>query len=63
MAVKNIKRALRVVNGLVWLAAWYAVARWTGALGSWVGMAAESIIPIMLWGFMHLALRPDDPTG
>jgi len=52
---------LRFINVLFWLAVWAAIIYWTEVWGRWIVMALQGVVPIMLWGFIHIALR--DHTG
>ena len=56
-------RISRLINVLFWLGVWLAIVIWTEELGRWIPMAAEAILPIMLGGFIHIALRPGDHTA
>ena len=54
---------LRIVNAVFWIAVWITAVVWTGFLGNWFMMFLESIIPIMMWLFIHIALRPHPPEA
>jgi len=57
-----MRRAARIFNGLFWIGAWAATVWWTDAYGSGLAMAAQAVLPFMLWFFFHYALRPPE-TG
>jgi hypothetical protein len=61
-----LKKKLRIVNLLFWLAVWAVVIYVTGTYGEWMLMAFQSVIPIMFGMMIHIALRPtesaDSPT-
>jgi hypothetical protein len=59
---ERLRRASRVANALFWFGMWIAVVVWTGTFRHWIPMIAESFIPIMLWMFIHIALRPHGPN-
>jgi hypothetical protein len=52
---------LRILNAFFWLAVWIGAAVWTQALGDWFIMAFQAVIPIMMWLFIHIALRNPEP--
>jgi hypothetical protein len=56
-------RISRVINVLFWVGIWLGIVIWTEVWGRWIPMAAESILPIMLGGFIHIAFRPGDHTA
>ena len=58
-----MKFKLRIANAAFWIAVWLAAAYWTGVLGNWGAMALEGLIPLMLWMFIHIALRTEKPEA
>jgi hypothetical protein len=57
-----MRRNLRILNIVFWLALWTGVMVWTNVLGAWAAMLLEGVIPFMLGMFIHIALR-DNPES
>jgi hypothetical protein len=36
---------------------------WSGTYGRWVLMFIQAFVPVMLWGALHIALRPGGPEA
>jgi hypothetical protein len=49
-------RTLRTINILFWIAVYTAIVIWTETWGHWVPMIAQTFIPAMLGGYLHLVL-------
>ena len=58
-----MRRGARIFNAIFWFAAWVAVVMWTGTFRHWGAMTAEAMIPLMLWGYIHVVLRPQGTRG
>jgi hypothetical protein len=55
---ERMKRRLRIVNIAVWCAVWVGIVVWTGTFRHWLIMFFQAFVPVMLWGTIHIALRP-----
>lgn len=54
----RLKRRLRIVNAIFWCGVWIGVVVWSETFGRWVLMGLQAFVPVMLWGGIHIALRP-----
>lgn len=55
-----MRRKLRIVNILFWIAAWAAIVTVTESWNNSVLVVLEAIAPLMVGIFVHIALR-DEP--
>ena len=58
-----MKRNLRIVNFLFWLAVWMGAVAFTDEWRNGVVIVLEGLIPIMMAMFIHIALRPHPEDG
>lgn len=55
---ERLKRHLRIANAAFWFAVWIGIIAWSGTFRHWAIMFFQAFVPVMLWGMIHIALRP-----